>query len=113
LVQTAEADYFLREAVLLAANAAPTDSKRIESSSETVTLIAGGDVVWTPRVAKPSYYFGVEDKKSRYSKDGWRSIPYVAAPFWNRDSGGVLRASAPIFVQPSNMIYPFPTRRRA
>jgi len=67
-------------AVLLVANAAPADNKQIESSSKTVTLIAGGDVVWTPRVAKPSYYFGVEDKKSRYSKDGWRSIPYVAVP---------------------------------
>ncbi len=67
-------------AMLLTANAAPAGNKQIGSSSKTVTLIAGGDIVWTQRVAKPSYYFGVEDKKSRKSNDGWRSIPYVAVP---------------------------------
>ncbi len=66
--------------VILTVTACATPSNRgpIEVNSNIVTLVAGGDVAWTQRVRKPSYYFGTEDRKTRFSNDGWRSIPYVA-----------------------------------
>ncbi len=49
-------------------------------TSETISLIAGGDVMWTQRVRLPDYYFGSEDKSNIYSEDGWRRLPYAATP---------------------------------